>query len=60
MMKKDPVCGMQVDEKNAPATSRYNDQQFVFCGRACKDTFDKHPERYAKAEQSGTREKTMK
>ena len=43
---KDPVCGMQVDDKNAPATSSYNGQRYVFCGQECKDKFDKSPTKY--------------
>ena len=43
---KDPVCGMQVDDKKAPATSSYNGQRYVFCGQDCKDKFDQNPSRY--------------
>jgi YHS domain-containing protein len=49
-MMKDPVCGMQVDEKKAP-TSNYQGKQYAFCGPQCKKTFDAKPESYA-----GTRE----
>ncbi len=47
-MAKDPVCGMQVDEKKAAATSTYQGKTFYFCAPGCKSTFDKNPERYAK------------
>jgi len=46
-MTKDPVCGMQVDEKNAPASSVYNGAFYGFCSEKCKDKFDLNPERYA-------------
>jgi YHS domain-containing protein len=46
-MAKDPVCGMQVDEKTAPAKSEYKGRTYYFCNPACKATFDKNPERYA-------------
>ena len=46
-MKKDPVCGSQVDEKNVSATSSYQGQRYAFCGSECTDKFDKNPERYA-------------
>ena len=52
-MTKDPVCGMQVDEKEAGATSVYNGAFYAFCCEHCKDKFDVNPERYA-APQSGT------
>ena len=45
-MSKDPVCGMMVDEKNAPATSVYNGQTYYFCAKGCKIAFDKNPEKF--------------
>ena len=50
-MLKDPVCGMQVDEKKAPATSTYKGEHYAFCGQECKVKFDQNPERYAHAKQ---------
>ena len=44
---KDPVCGMNVDEKHASAISTYKGERYAFCGSECKDKFDKNPERYA-------------
>ena len=49
-MTKDPVCGMQVDEKTAPTTSVYNGAFYAFCGEQCKDRFDLNPERYVPAQ----------
>ena len=51
-MQKDPVCGMQVDEKKATATSTHKGQHYAFCGQACKDKFDQNPERYAHSKPS--------
>jgi YHS domain-containing protein len=45
-MAKDPVCGMNVDEKNAPAKSEYQGQTYYFCSVGCKQSFDKEPEKY--------------
>lgn len=45
-MAKDPVCGMQVDEKMAIATSVYQEQTYYFCAKACKTAFDREPEKY--------------
>ncbi len=50
-MAKDPVCGMQVDEKKAAATSTYQGKTYYFCAPGCKSTFDKSPERYTKQSQ---------
>ena len=41
-----PVCGMQVDPDNAPASDIYDDQTYVFCSTTCRDAFDKDPGRY--------------
>ncbi len=45
-MAIDPVCKMQVDEKNAPATSEYNGKTYYFCAVGCKKAFDEDPEKY--------------
>jgi len=45
-MAKDPVCGMEVDESKAVATSDYKGQTYFFCAKGCKVTFDKEPEKY--------------
>jgi Cu+-exporting ATPase len=45
-MAKDLVCGMDVDEKTAPAKSDYKGKTYYFCGPGCKREFDKNPEKY--------------
>jgi len=50
-MKRDMVCGKQVDEQKAPATSTYEGERYVFCGQDCKNKFDQNPERYTKSRQ---------
>jgi len=45
-MAIDPVCKMQVDEKNTPATSEYNGKTYYFCAVGCKKAFDENPEKY--------------
>lgn len=53
-MVKDPVCGMDVDEKSATSKADYKGQTYYFCSPGCKKSFDKEPERYAgKASMSG-------
>jgi len=51
-MKNDPVCGKQVDEQKAAATSTYNGERYAFCGQDCKNKFDQHPDRYSQSQQS--------
>ena len=46
-MAKDPVCGMDVDEKQAAGKSEYQGQTYYFCSPGCKTTFDKDPQKYA-------------
>ncbi|MBI2371785.1 MAG: YHS domain-containing protein [Deltaproteobacteria bacterium] len=45
-MAKDPVCGMEVDEKHAAATAVYQGQTYYFCAQGCRDRFLKDPKRY--------------
>ncbi len=45
-MAKDPVCGMQVDEKTAEAKSYYQGETYYFCSAECKETFDEAPQKY--------------
>lgn len=45
-MAKDPVCGMDVDEKQAAGKSEYKGQTYYFCSVGCKKAFDKEPEKF--------------
>ena len=49
-MAKDPVCGMEVDEKKAAATSKYKGVTYYFCAPGCKRAFDSNPEKYLKSD----------
>ena len=49
-MAKDPVCGMDVDENSAPATSDYEGRTYYFCAPGCKREFDSDPQKYATTE----------
>jgi len=48
-MAKDPVCGMEVDEKKAAATSKYKGKTYYFCAPGCKKAFDSNPGKYLKS-----------
>jgi YHS domain-containing protein len=52
-MVKDPVCGMMVDPKTAPAKAEYKGQTYYFCAPGCKAAFEKDPEKYLGAAASG-------
>ena len=45
-MTKDPVCGMNVDEKKAASTVVYEGKTYYFCSAGCKATFEKAPAKY--------------
>jgi P-type Cu+ transporter len=47
MMAKDPVCGMDVDEKNAAGTAVHDGKIYYFCSTSCKTIFEKSPAKYA-------------
>ncbi len=44
-MAKDPVCGMNADEKKA-TTVTYQGKTYYFCSAGCKVTFEKAPGQY--------------
>ncbi len=47
-MAKDPVCGMEIEEKKAAGTIDYKGKTYYFCSPACKAKFEKTPGQYAK------------
>ncbi len=47
-MAKDPICGMEVDEKGAKWISQYKGKTYYFCAPGCKKKFDQDPAKYAK------------
>ncbi|MFI5304701.1 MAG: YHS domain-containing protein [Nitrospiria bacterium] len=47
-MVKDPVCGMQVDEKKVTGTSNYKGKTYYFCSVSCKEKFETKPENFIK------------
>ncbi len=47
-MVKDPVCGMEVDDKSTSHVSTFNGVKYYFCSAADKGKFDANPESYLK------------
>jgi P-type Cu+ transporter len=45
-MVKDPVCGMEIDPKDAAATRMHSGRTFYFCSQSCAEKFDADPHRY--------------
>lgn len=50
ILKKDPVCSMDIEEKKAVAKSEYKGIIYYFCSKGCKEKFDKDPEKYLSKE----------
>jgi Cu+-exporting ATPase len=46
-MVRDPVCGMNIEEAAAAATSRHEGRTIYFCAVRCKEKFDANPEKYS-------------
>jgi YHS domain-containing protein len=46
IMTKDPVCGMDVDEKQSAAKTEYSGQTYYFCSPYCKAQFEREPQKY--------------
>jgi YHS domain-containing protein len=46
VMAKDPVCGMNVNEKEAAGTAVYKGKTYYFCSDSCRLRFVKDPENY--------------
>ena len=46
MMAIDPVCKMEINEKEAAATYEYRDKTYHFCAVGCKDKFAQNPEKF--------------
>lgn len=47
-MAKDPVCGMEVDEKIAEYKTQHMGKTYYFCASECKAAFEKNPQKYVK------------
>lgn len=45
-MVKDPICGMNVEEKTAGFKSTYQGKIYYFCSPSCKEDFDKAPSKF--------------
>jgi Cu+-exporting ATPase len=48
MMAKDPVCGMEVSDRDAKATAQHGGKTFQFCSSDCQQKFQQNPDRYAR------------
>ncbi len=47
LTRRDPVCGMTIDETATAPTASFRDRQYFFCSQACRAYFLEKPNRYA-------------
>lgn len=52
MRVTDPVCGMQLENNKAVASTAFKGTAYYFCSASCHDQFLRSPERYAKKEEA--------
>ncbi len=45
IMTKDPVCGMEIDEKRSD-TMKHKGKTYHFCSPTCKWAFKENPEQF--------------
>lgn len=55
-MAKDPVCGMEVEEKPASLQTGYKGRKYYFCSPGCKSNFEHDPEQYLSKPAAGSME----
>lgn len=48
-MERDPVCGMAVDPRTAPASAVRDGQRYYFCSGGCAGKFHENPAKYLDA-----------
>lgn len=46
-MAVDPVCRMELSEKDASGKAEYKGKTYYFCSDGCKEKFEKDPEKYS-------------
>jgi Cu+-exporting ATPase len=47
IMTKDPVCGVNVDEKKSEFHTQFAGRKYSFCSEDCKAEFEADPDEYA-------------
>ena len=47
-MKRDPVCGMTIAEKDAVGTAEHQGITYYFCSEGCRRRFARNPSEFVK------------
>ena len=45
-MTIDPVCGIEVDEKNSEFQAQFAGKKYFFCSDECRKEFEQQPNEY--------------
>ena len=45
-MTKDPVCGMNIDDKKSEFHTQFGGRNYSFCSEDCKQEFEADPEEF--------------
>ena len=45
---RDPICGMEVEPKQAAGSLEVGGEVYYFCSKSCKTKFDANPAQYNK------------
>ena len=53
-MAKDPVCGMEVEEKPSSLQVKYKDKVYYFCSPGCRKEFNLDQEKYLRSPATGS------
>lgn len=51
-MARDPVCGMEVDEKSAAGKVEHEGRVYYFCSEGCKAAFEENPAKFVQGNKS--------
>jgi len=46
-MLKDPVCGMEIEERDSVIRRNHNGRTYFFCSFSCREVFDENPRKYS-------------
>ena len=46
VLHHDPVCGMDIEEKDAAGAAEHKEKRYYFCSSSCLDKFNANPEQY--------------
>jgi YHS domain-containing protein len=52
-MQRDPVCQMEIHERDAVGKAKHQDRTYYFCSTDCKRKFEENPTKYVALVRAG-------